>query len=147
MELADKSYDSGITDGLKIISYVANDHGSQELVPSSVWQPVNIVNRQAWRKIEQQIESSKAKIIGGRASCLHYYMTANQMDTGLLAKYTRQPRWLVRLHMIPFFFSKLRARTLHKYVEIFNVSPDDLIEGRLLPPVYNQRAFEVQPDD
>ncbi len=147
MELADKSCDSGITDGLKIISYIADNNGNQELVSGCMWQPVNIVNRQAWQVIEKQIECSKAKITGGRVSCLHYYMTANQMDIGLLAKYTGQPRWLVFLHMIPFFFNRLSERALNRYIEIFDVSGDDLIEGRLLPPVYNQRKFEVQPDD
>lgn len=147
METEAKSSDNGITDGLKIISYVSNHTGSQELVPGSMWQPVNIVNRQAWQEIESQIESSKTKVASGQVSCLHYYMTANQMDTGLLAKYTCQPRWLVRLHMVPFIYNRLRAGTLNKYAEIFKVSLDDLMQGKLEPPVYNQREFEVQPDE
>jgi hypothetical protein len=147
MEPADKSFDSGITDGLEIISYVANNNGSQELVSGSMWHPVSIVNRQAWQEIEKKIESSKIKIATGQVSRLHYYMTANQMDTGLLAKYTGQPRWLVRLHMIPFFFNRMRAGTLNKYVKIFKVPQCDLILGKLETAVYNQSKFVVQPDD
>jgi hypothetical protein len=147
MELADKSFDSGITDGLEIISYVANNNGSQELVPGSMWYPVSVVNRQAWQEIEKKIESSKRKIATGRVSCLHYYMTANQMDPGLLAKYTGQPSWLVRLHMIPFFFNRLSATTLNKYVKIFKVPQGDLIQGKLGTSVHNQRKFVGQPDD
>lgn len=76
MESEITSTEASITDGLQIISYVANNEGSQQCVPGSMWQPVNIVNRQAWREIEKQIEASKVKITSGKASCLHYYLTA-----------------------------------------------------------------------
>ena len=140
MDRIDKSFDNDITDGLKIISYVAGNDGSHELVSDSMWHPVSIVNRQAWQEIEKKIEYSKAKIATGKVSCLHYYMTSSQMDTGLLAKYTGQPRWLVCLHMIPFFFNRLRAGTLNKYVKIFKVSQHDLIQGQLGSPVYNEKV-------
>lgn len=139
--------ESSITGGVKIISYVANNKGNQELVQGSMWSAVDVVNHQAWQEIDKHITASKEKVAAGRASCLHYYMTANQMDAGLLASYTRQPRWLVRLHLIPFCFSRLRSRTLGKYAEVFNVSKDDLIQGELKPPVYNQRAYEENPAD
>lgn len=147
MEPKDTSPADGITDGLKVVSYVADNNGNQELVSGAMWQPVTIFNRQAWQKIEKQIEASKVKVASGNMSCLHYYMTANQMDTGLLAKYTCRPRWLVRLHMIPFFFNRLGRGTLNKYAQIFKISVDDLSQSKLEPPVYNQRAIEVQPDD
>jgi hypothetical protein len=140
MDRIDKSFDNDITDGLKIISYVAGNDGSHELVPDSMWHPVSIVNRQAWQEIEKKIESSKTKIAIGKVSCLHYYMTSSQMDTGLLAKYTGQPRWLVCLHMIPFFFNRLRAETLNKYVKIFKVSQHDLVQGQLGAPVYTEKV-------
>jgi hypothetical protein len=140
MDRIDKSFDNDITDGLKIISYVAGNDGNHELVPDSMWDPVSIVNRQAWQEIEKKIESSKARIATGRVSCLHYYMTSSLMDTGLLAKYTGQPRWLVCLHMIPFFFNRLRAETLNKYVKIFKVSQNDLIQGKLESSVYNEQV-------
>jgi len=141
------SSDDTITDGLKIINYVANGKGNQELVSSSMWQPVNIVNRQAWREIEKQVEASRSKVASGRVSCLHYYMTANQMDIGLLARYTGQSRWCVMLHMLPPVFRRLGVTTLSKYAEIFKVSKSDLIKGSLGSPVYSQKGFEVRPDD
>ncbi len=136
------STDVGITGGLKTVSYVADSRGHQELVSASIWQPVDIVNRQAWQVIENQINASKEKIAAGRASCLHYYMTANQMDIHLLAQYTRQTRWLVRLHLIPALFNRLGAATINKYAHFFKVSPDDLIQGRLKPPIYHQSEYE-----
>ncbi|MFT5699132.1 MAG: hypothetical protein ACI8ZB_001989 [Desulforhopalus sp.] len=147
MNTQNQASDSDITDGVKIISYVANKIGNQELVQSSMWHPVDVVNHQAWQEIEKNIEASKEKIEAGRASCLHYYMTANQMDTSLLASYTRQPRWLVCLHLIPFCFRRLRAGTLNKYGEVFKVSLDDLLQGKLKPPVYNQKEHEGNPVD
>ncbi len=137
--------DNGITGGIKIVSYVQDYRGNHELVAGSMWQPVDIVNRQAWAEIDRQIKAAKAKVAAGRSSCLHYYMTANQMNTSLLASYTGQSRWLVQLHMIPFFFKRLRAGTLKKYGETFKVSLDDLLEGRLLPPVYKQSGYEARP--
>ena len=143
MEQKDTSAADGITDGVKIISYVANNKGTQELVSGSMWEPVAIFNGQAWQVIEKQIEASKEKVASGRVSCLHYYMTANQMDTGLLAKYTGQSRWLVRLHMVPFFFNRLRVGILEKYIEVFKISLDDLSPSTLKPPVYNQKESDV----
>lgn len=129
---------SDVTDGVKIVSYVADNNGNHELVQGVMWSPVDVVNDQAWQEIDRHIAASKEKIAAGRVSCLHYYMTANQMDTALLASYTKQSRWVVRLHLIPFCFNRLGSTTLGKYAQIFNVSLDDLIQGELMPPVYNQ---------
>ncbi|MGB3222704.1 MAG: hypothetical protein WBB23_07865 [Desulforhopalus sp.] len=140
MDNVKTSFDNDITDGLKIISYVAGNDGNHELVSDSMWHPVNIVNRQAWQEIDKKIEYSKAKVATGKVSCLHYYMTSSQMDTGLLAKYTGQPRWLVCLHMIPFFYNRLGAKVLNKYVKIFKVPLQDLIQGQLGAPVNNEKV-------
>ncbi len=139
MEITEQPADNGITAGLKIVSYSVNSKGEYELVPGLGWQPVNVVNRQAWQEIEKNIASSREKIAAGRVSCLHYYMTANQMDIGLLARYTRQSRWLVSLHLVPFIFNRMRPKTLQKYAELFQVPLDDLIRGKLKPPIYLHR--------
>ncbi|MBW1636310.1 MAG: hypothetical protein JRJ68_08560 [Deltaproteobacteria bacterium] len=139
--------DRGVAAGLKIVSYVAGDDGGQRLVSGSVWQPVNTVNRQAWQEIERQIGISKKKIAAGKVSCLHYYMTANQMNTRLLARYTGQSRWRVRLHIFPFFFARLGSDTVRKYAEVFQTPAIDLIQGRLSPPVYDSGAYEINCAD
>jgi len=135
MTTLDHPAEGNITNGLKIISYGANSKGEYKLTPDDVWQPVNVVNTQAWLEIEKNIAASKDKIAVGRVSCLHYYMTANQMDTGLLAQYTGQLRWQVCLHLVPFFFKRLSAATLKKYAELYQISLDDLTQGRLRPPL------------
>jgi len=139
--------ENGITDGVDIIGYLVNDEGKYELVSGPGWQPVNIVNRQAWREIEKQIEVSKKDVDSGRVSCLHYYMTVNQMNIGLLAGYTNQSRLRVRLHLIPFFFKRLGPTTLKKYGNLFQISTNDLKKGRLKPPVYDAGQQEEQLRD
>ena len=139
MDREKASADRGVADGLNIISYIADNDGSQKRVSCPVWQPVNIVNRQAWREIERKIEISKRKIAAGKVSCLHYYLTANQMDSGLLAGYTGQSRWRVWLHIFPFFFHRLGPATINRYAEVFKVSAADLIHGKLSSPVYDSK--------
>ena len=139
MELPDHSSEEDITDGLKIVSYAVNSKGEYELIPDFVWQPVHVVNHQAWQEIEKNIAASKDKIAAGRVSCLHYYMTANQMDTSLLAQYTGQPRWKVCLHLLPCIFNRLSAKTLQKYAKLYKISPDDLTQGRLQPLIRNHQ--------
>jgi len=137
MHHPDHPVENNVTNGLKIVSYAANSNGECALTPDDVWQPVNIVNTQAWREIERSIAASKAKIAAGRVSCLHYYMTANQMDAGLLAQYTGQSRWTVCLHLLPFIFNRLSKKTLQTYAQLYRVSADDLAHGRLRPPLYH----------
>jgi hypothetical protein len=125
-----------INDGLRIVSYSANPEGRCIGHQDHGWQPVNIVNRQAWQEIEKSIGASRDKVAAGSVSCLHYYMTAHQMTPALLARYTGQSSWLVRLHLIPFIYNRLGRATLQKYAELFEVSIADLTEGELRPPIY-----------
>lgn len=122
-----------LTAGQKIVSYTRNDRGDFELVPQFADQPVTVANKQAWQEIGRQVERSREKVMAGRVSCLHYYMTVSLMDIGLLARYAGLPRWRVRLHMFPFFFARLPASTLQKYAEVFNIAPENLSADRLLP--------------
>ena len=147
MKTRNQSPEKGIADGLHTLSYIADTQGNQELVSGEIWQPVNIVNQQAWQEIEKHIALSKEKISSGRVSCLHYYMTANQMNTCLLAQYTRQARWRVFLHLVPFFYKRLPHTTISRYAEIFQVTADDLIQGKLRPPVYTHGNSRRQPVD
>jgi len=128
--------DPKIDGDLQTVSYVANGNGEQELTPGSIWGPVHTVNEQAWREIEKQIASSQRKIAAGKRSPLHYYMTANQMNAALLARYTGQSSWRVRLHLLPFFFKKMARKTLKNYADFFKISVEDLQDGRLRPPLY-----------
>jgi hypothetical protein len=122
---------ASVTDGLKIVGYGKNNQGRIEKIQGEIWQPVNEVNLQAWLEIERLIESARNKVTSGRASCLYYYMTANQMTVLLLARYTRQAAWRVLLHLHPFFFKRLKDRQLDRYATLFQVSVETLRNGEL----------------
>ena len=139
MKTTEKKPDPGITEGIKIARYAMDDYGEYTLQQDYGWQPMNIANRQAWKEIEKNIALSKIKIRDGRVSCLHYYMTANQMSPSLLAKYTNQWSWIVRLHLTPFFFSRLSLKTQKKYADLFQISTSDLMNGVLNPPIYSRK--------
>lgn len=138
MDTKENECDPVIDSSLQTVSYKVDGQGQQQLVADRIWQPVNIVNHQAWQVIEKQVEASKHKVMRGKVSCLHYYMTANQMDPGLLASYTGQWRLQVRLHLQPFFFKRLGVTTMEKYAKVFKISVDDLMAGKLLAPVYEK---------
>lgn len=127
-----------MTGGIPTVSYVADQDGRQELKSGKMWQPVNVVNRQAWEEIQRQITQVKEKIAAGKPSRLCYYMVINHMDTGLLAQYTGQLRLVVYLHTMPFIFKRLRAETLQKYAQVFKITVHDLVSGPLQPPVYER---------
>ena len=56
MEDNNESQENIIDEHITTVSYVANKKGDQELVSSTFWQPVNVVNHQAWVEIDKQIE-------------------------------------------------------------------------------------------
>lgn len=125
-----------INGGLTTVSYAVNEQDQFELVSGHSWQPVNVANHKAWLEIEKKVAAAKKEIAAGRKSCLHYYMTANQMDCGLLAGYTKQSRLMVRLHLSPLIFKRLSRPTLTKYAELFKVTIEDLQNGILREAVY-----------
>ncbi|WP_051309145.1 hypothetical protein [Desulfogranum japonicum] len=134
--------EQSVTNGIATVSYQAGNDGRQQLISGDMWQPVNIVNRQAWDAIEKQIQHTREKIHRGSWSCLRYYMVINHMDTGLLAKYSNQLRIVVYLHTLPLFFKRLGTGTLQKYADIFDVTVEDLQQGKLRAPVYGTEQGE-----
>ena len=127
---------ASVTDGLHTVSYAVNNQGTIEQVKGEGWQPVDDVNRQAWQEIERQIELARSRVAAGRASCLYYYMVANQMSILLLARYSRQSPLLVLMHLIPFFFKRLSEARLERYAALFQVTAADLTRAELRPAVY-----------
>lgn len=125
-----------LTDGLKIVSYAPGDDGRPAPVSSESWQPVSEVNLQAWQEIDKQVDRARRRVSNGRTSCLYYYMIANQMNTLLLARYTRQSPLRVVLHLLPFVFKRLSKERLCRYADLFQITPEDLKKGTLRPPVY-----------
>jgi hypothetical protein len=129
MEEIERDLNDSITDGLKTVSYSVNNGGIFELVTGDGWQPVNDVNRQAWREIEKKVDLARRKVAAGRFSCLYYHMVANQMNVFLLARYTGQRPWTVFCHLLPFFFQRLQVEQVQKYADLFHISPAELAKA------------------
>jgi hypothetical protein len=53
-------------------------------------------------------------------------MIKNQMDPALLAKYSGISRWQVKRHLKPRIFNKLSESILAPYLELFNLTIDQL---------------------
>ena len=141
----DERQHPSVTDGLKTVSYASNGTGRVDMTKGDGWQPVNEVNGQAWREIEQRIDRARTRVASGRASCLYYYMIANQMSPWLLARYTRQSLLAVLLHLLPFFFKRLKTGALQKYADLFRIAAEDLVLGKLPPaasPSFSEYAKE-----
>jgi hypothetical protein len=120
--------DGGILDGWHEISYAIDNDGSYVLAPSVGWEPANIANKQAWEFINKQLIHVVERIHAQELSPLAYYMVKNQMDTNLLAKYVRLPRWRVRRHLKPSVFRCLKNSILERYAKIFGISVEQLFD-------------------
>jgi hypothetical protein len=123
--------DAAILEQWHEIAYAVDEQGNYVLVPSAGWEPSNLVNVQAWELIGVQIGKALEQIHQGMASPLLYHMERNQMDVGLLARYTGIARWRVKRHLKPRPYAALKPELRARYAEVFQISPEQLDE---LPP-------------
>lgn len=134
----DEAKINGISEGLPLIQYAVDGPGQCRRIESADTGTVDVVNRQAWEVIERQVALARAQVVDGKASVLLYYMTANQMDPCLLAKFMGIARWRVKRHLKPRVFAKLHPQLLAGYAELFKISVDDLRQGFFMAAVYEK---------
>ncbi|MBU0680783.1 MAG: hypothetical protein KKD73_05110 [Proteobacteria bacterium] len=134
----DEAKINGISEGLPLIQYAVEGPGLCRRIESADTGTVDVVNRQAWEVIERQVFLARAQVLAGKASVLLYYMTANQMDPALLAKFMGIARWRVKRHLKPRVFSKLRPQLLAGYAALFKIREDELRQGLFLSAVYEK---------
>lgn len=106
----------------------ATDGNEYTGIGSVGWEAENVVNQQAWEEIQEKVEDARKKVISGEASILLYHMEKNMMDTSMLAGYVGALPFMVKLHMKPFFFSKLGNKTLEKYADAFRISLAEMLD-------------------
>lgn len=103
------------------------DHTGQFTVQgSSGWETENIAKSLAWEHIHEKINLARLAVQAGRKSPLEYWRECRQMDLALLASNVRLPRWRVWLHLRPFFFNRLNEKTLKRYADVLNLTPQQL---------------------
>ena len=106
--------------------YVSNENGDIELVLSSGWEPVNIVNDDFWESINEDIAGVLERVKKGELSPLAYHMNKYLMDAKVLAHYVGLPRWRVKQHLKPRVFNSLDDETLKRYASFFKITVEQL---------------------
>lgn len=109
--------------------YYATDGGAHYKGVGSVgWEPENVVLEQAWEDIRERVAEARAKVLAGEASPVLYHMERTLMNPDILAGHIGWPAFVVRLHLRPFFFSRLGKKTLEKYAYAFQIKPEELTD-------------------
>jgi hypothetical protein len=108
------------------VCYALDENGKYTQVLSTGWAPKNVVIKQAWDVINEQIEEARQLVLSGKASPLVYHMEKCMMDASLVSEYTGFSKKTVKKHGEPIEFNKLSTKELEKYAETFNISIDEL---------------------
>ena len=108
--------------------YATDEKGHYVKVNSIGWEPETVAMEQAWEVVHDEVEEARKKVIEGKASPILYYLKKNIMNVPMVASYAGTWGIMVRLHMLPFFFKRLRKKTLEKYAYTFRISTDELMD-------------------
>ena len=106
--------------------YATDENGHYVKVNSVGWEPETVAMQQAWEIVDNEVEEARKKVIQGKASPILYFMKKNIMTIPLVASYVGTAALRVRLHMHPFFFSRLSRKTMEKYAFTFRITVEEL---------------------
>ncbi len=87
-----------------------------------------VVLQQAWDLFRERIEDARQRVLAGKASPVVYYMEKNLLDPLNLSMMAGMSVWRVKWHMRPGVFKRLKNKTLQKYADAFNITPDQLMK-------------------
>lgn len=110
----------------KEVCYATDDKGKYVTELSKGWDIKTTALDVAWKDIDQRILAAKEKVLRNEASPILYFMEKKLMDIGILAGYTGFWKWQIKRHLKPGVFNKLSNKILNKYVEVFNVTVEEL---------------------
>jgi hypothetical protein len=111
--------------------YATDDKGHYLKVNSIGWEPETVAMQQAWEVVNDEVEEARKKVLEGKASPIFYYLKKNIMNVPMLADYVGTFNFMVRLHMTPFFFHRLKQKTLQKYATTFRITMEQLMDIKL----------------
>jgi len=113
-------------DTLKKVVYAVDKDGNYTGVNSAGWEAENVVIKQAWDEIDENLADTERKVRAGTLSPIPYFMLKNLMDVALLARYAGKWQWQVKRHFKPEVFKTIDAAMLDKYAQIFNITKEEL---------------------
>ena len=108
--------------------YATDSQGRYTKVNSIGWEPETVAMEQAWEVVHLEVADAKQKVIEGKASPVLYFLKKNIMNVPMLAGYMGTLSIMVRLHMRPFFFSRLSRKTLERYAYTFRITVEELTD-------------------
>lgn len=109
--------------------YYATDGSEHYTEVGSVgWEPENVVLEQAWEDIRENVETARQQVLSGNASLILYHMEKNLMNPDILSGYIGLPAFIMKLHLRPFFYKMLGAKTLEKYAYAFRMPVAEMID-------------------
>ncbi len=115
-----------VKSNMKDLSYATDEEGKYTTVLSTGWEPTTLAQKESMDLINERIEEARNKVLAGELSPIAYYMELNRMDVPILSSYTKIWSWFVKRHLKPKHFAALKEKTLHKYAEAFNITPEQL---------------------
>ena len=119
--------DENLMEGNKELQYALDENGNYITVKSAGWEPKNIVLKQAWEEINENIQDALEAIENGTKSPIYFFMHKNIMDIRLLSEYTGFWTLTIKRHFKPSVFKKLSPEKLEIYRNAFRLdSIDDL---------------------
>lgn len=108
------------------VCYAIDENGKYTKVLSTGWAPKNVVIKQAWDVINEQVEEARQEVLAGKKSPLYFHMERCMMDVSLVSDYTGFSKGTVKKHFEPAVFEKLSTKDLEKYAETFNITIEEI---------------------
>jgi len=108
--------------------YATDEKGNYAKVNSIGWEPETVAMEQAWEVVHDEVDEARKKVIEGKASPILYFLKKDIMTVSMVASYVGTWSFMVKLHMLPFFFNKLSRTKLEKYAYTFRISVEELTD-------------------
>ena len=108
--------------------YATDEKGNYAKVNSIGWEPETVAMEQAWEVVHSEVDEARKKVIEGKASPILYFLKKDIMTVSMVASYVGTWSFIVKLHMLPFFFNKLSRKKLEKYAYTFRISVEELTD-------------------
>ncbi|MDM0074472.1 hypothetical protein QTH90_08770 [Variovorax sp. J2P1-59] len=108
--------------GHRKLMYARDASGHTVTVGSRGWEVEEIVTAHAVDALVAQAEGARARVLGGQASPLEYWMYERRMDVALLSQTSGFWQWRVRRHLKPRGFAALSSGQLARYADALGLS-------------------------
>lgn len=112
---------------MKDLYYVVDESGNYSTGLSSGWEPKSIALDLTMDNLYLQIDEAKQEVLKGNKSPILYFMLLSKMDLGILSSYMGKSKWIIKRHLKPKVFKKLKKSTLDKYADIFEINVNKIL--------------------